>query len=147
MAEDKKTFQIVLEQEDAYTFKIHYDMEHLEPYIIDEPEPLGKGKGPNAARFLASAVGHCLSASLLFCLQKSRVSTGRVRTEVHVDLARNERGRWRIHHIDVRIHLSGVAQDEKNKLERCLGVFEDYCIVTQSVRQGIPVDVKVGFDG
>ena len=28
-------------------------------------------------------------------------------------------------------------------MERCLGQFEDFCVVTQSVRQGIPVTVEV----
>lgn len=32
-------------------------------------------------------------------------------------------------------------------VDRCLGLFEDFCIVTASVRQGIPVDVQVRMEG
>jgi hypothetical protein len=28
-------------------------------------------------------------------------------------------------------------------VSRCLGLFEDFCIVTESVRQGVRVDVEV----
>ena len=63
-------------------------------------------------------------------------------------LDRNEQGRWRLQDIDVRIHTPGTAPDKPRQMERCLGLFEDYCVVTASVRRGIPVRVEViGPDG
>jgi hypothetical protein len=33
--------------------------------------------------------------------------------------------------------------EDTARFDRCRQVFEDFCIVTQSVRAGIPVDVQI----
>ena len=57
-------------------------------------------------------------------------------------VARNDRGRLRLSGIDVDLKLTGIS-GERSRLERCFGLFEDYCVVTQAVRDGIPVGVRV----
>jgi len=57
-------------------------------------------------------------------------------------LARNEGGRWRIREINVLISPD-VSEGDRGRLKRCVELFEDFCIVSQSVRQGIPVNVEV----
>jgi organic hydroperoxide reductase OsmC/OhrA len=57
-------------------------------------------------------------------------------------LARNDAGRLRIDHLDVVLHPR-VEGERTGRYERCLDIFEDFCIVTQSVRAGIQVDVRV----
>lgn len=42
--------------------------------------------------------------------------------------------------IDVRITLD-LADQQPRTVSRCLGIFEDYCVVTGSVRNAIPVNV------
>jgi hypothetical protein len=32
---------------------------------------------------------------------------------------------------------------EPGSVEKCLGMFEDFCVVTASVRKGLPVGVRV----
>jgi hypothetical protein len=46
--------------------------------------------------------------------------------------------------IEVEIRLGAAAADLR-QLDRALAQFEDFCVVTQSVRAAIPVGVKV-FD-
>ena len=55
---------------------------------------------------------------------------------------RNEKGRLRIGKIDVSIMVE-LADGQYDRINRCLDLFEDYCIVTASVRKGIPVNVLV----
>ena len=131
-----------LTQLSSYQFAVQ--MERSEwTMTMDEPPPLGEGRGPDATRLLAAAVGHCLSASLLFCLQKARVSTSGVTTEVQASVRRNERGRWRIEALNVGVQVAGLDAAQQAAFDRCRSLFEDFCIVTASIRQGIPVTVDV----
>ncbi len=123
-------------------FAVEFPGEALAPLTVDEPPPVGRGAGPNPARLLAAAVGHCLSASLLFCLEKSRVRVAELRTTVRGRLARNERGRWRIAALAVQLDPT-IAEPDRERAERCLELFEDFCIVTASVRQGVEISVEV----
>ncbi len=92
---------------------------------------------------LSSALGSCLSSSLLFCLEKSRVPVrSPLSTDVETTVKRNEKGRWRIGDIKVKINVK-VDDSDKEKLARCKGIFEDFCIVTESVREGVNIEVKV----
>ena len=135
-------FTIEIEQTEEYAFRVRFDKEQFPPLMMDEPAPLGQDSGPNASRILAAAVGNCLSASLLFCARKGRMAIGPIRTRVHAHLARNERGRWRVVKIEAEIDPK-IPETEKRNALRCLDLFEDYCVVTESVRQGIPVKVSV----
>lgn len=126
----------------GYRFEISFDEWDKGTVAMDEPVPLGEGTAPNASMMLSSAVGHCLSASLLFCLSKSRVEAEDLEADVETSLTRNERGRWRIEGIKVTMNPS-VKESDREKLRRCLTMFEDFCIVTASVREGIKVDVEI----
>lgn len=135
-------FTISLEQIEDFEFKVKFDWEETDDITMDEPEPMGHKRGPNASRVLASAVGHCLTASLLFCAKKARVNVNGMKTKVKGELGRNENQRIRILGMDVQIQLPEGTKIEGG-IERCLGLFEDYCLVTESVRHGIPVQVEV----
>ena len=129
-------------QRDHFRFDVTFEGESWDPIVVDEPAPLGGGTGPNAARLLAAAVGNCLAASLLLCLNKSRVELRDLKARVEGVMERNEQGRFRIAGLSVAITPTVVGEPSK-KYERCLKLFEDFCIVTQSVREGIEVGVVV----
>jgi organic hydroperoxide reductase OsmC/OhrA len=101
----------------------------------------GGGQGPNASRLLAAAVGNCLSASALLCLRKARIEVRGMRTMVRTT-ARNEEGRLRISRIQVDIEPDAPVE-EHARMARCLDLFENVCVVTESVRGGIDVQVAV----
>ena len=136
-------FTTTLEQVKDYTFTVSFDKDSMKTITMDEPAPVGAESGPNASRVLAAAVGNCLSSSLLFCLQKSRVPLKHISTKVHTTLVRNEAGRWRVQGMKVDIRAEPVNEQDRERMKQCLGIFEDFCIVTQSVRKGIDVQVAV----
>jgi organic hydroperoxide reductase OsmC/OhrA len=135
-------FTVDLTLRDGYTFSVDFNDANVSPIVVDELPPLGEGNGPNPARLLAAAVGSCLGASLLFCLRKSRVEITQLRTTVDVTIARNDRGRLRIAGLYVRL-APEVTAEQRERMSRCLDLFQDFCLVTESIRQGIPVDVEV----
>ena len=139
-------FTVELEQQEGFEFLVRFDLDDVPDLHVDEPEPLGHGRGPNPSRLLAAGVANCLSASLLFCLQKSKVEGAKVRSTVSGQLVRNERKRLRIGDLDVKINVHGVGAEDESRLERCLSLFEDYCVVTASVKEGIAVNVEVARD-
>ena len=134
--------RISLEQDGEYSFRVHFPDTGLEPLLTDESPPLGNDAGPNPARLLLASVANCLAASLLFALRKFKNSPEPIRAEICAVPARNEQGRWRIGSAKATLHLPGRNADYKG-LERALAQFEDFCVVTQSVRQGIEVEVTV----
>ncbi|MBA4262473.1 MAG: peroxiredoxin [Comamonadaceae bacterium] len=136
------SFKLELEQQSDYEFRVKFDWPGVDELLLDEPEPLGHAAGPNAARLIGAAVANCLSSSLLFCMRKFKQTPGTLRAEVSGELVRNEGGRLRIGRFDVTIHLADEAGAIQH-FDRCLSQFEDFCVVTESVRHGIPVGVRV----
>jgi uncharacterized OsmC-like protein len=136
-------FEIDLKlKEPPFQFEVDFKLPEVDELVVDEPPDIGgEGRGPNASRLLASAIGFCLSASLTFCLRKSRLEVKNIKTKVRGTIRRNKEDYWRIQGIQVEISPS-FEPDSQNKIERCKEIFERYCIVSESVRKGIPIEVK-----
>lgn len=135
-------FTIEIEQEQDYEFRVKFDKASVAPLLVDEIEPIGHEHGPSPDRLLAVAAAHCLTSSLLFAMRKFKQSPGKLRAQVTGRLTRNDRGRLRVGGLEVTIHLSDPAVKIAH-LDRCLTQFEDFCVVTESIRHGIPVQIKV----
>jgi uncharacterized OsmC-like protein len=142
MSDAEQTIQISLEQTEDYEFKVRFDDTAIPDLTTDETSPLGHDAGPNPSRLLAAAVANCLAASLLFALRKYKNAPGTLGAHAKATLTRNEHGRWRVTRIAVDLQLADAAASLEH-LDRVIAQFEDFCIVTQSVRQGIEVDVAV----
>ncbi len=138
----EQSSRTVLTREEGYRFRVRFDVTGMPELLTDEMPPIGEGAGPNPSRLLATAVANCLAASLLFCLQKARVSVEGLEAEVTTELTRNEAGRLRIGGMQVKIHPQWNAEAAA-KAQRCLDIFESFCVVTESVRHGVPVSVEL----
>lgn len=137
--DDHARLHLVLQE--GYRFSV--DMgEGVERLVMDEPAPLGAGAGPNPSAVLGAAIADCLSASLLFCLRRARIEVTDMTTDVEVVPTRNEAGRLRIGSVVVHVRPVLSAQTAA-RATRCAEIFEDYCVVTESVRSGIDVEVTV----
>ena len=140
---DERTHHITLKLAHDYQFVAEFDdVPNVSPITFDEPEPLGGGRGPNAAAVLGAAVGNCLAASLAFCLRRSRADVTDLTAHVTTHVTRNEKGRHRISSIDVELEPV-LASGHGGPLDRCEELFEDFCTVTASVKQGIPVHISL----
>jgi len=126
----------------GYQFKVDFDVAGIPSLVVDELSPIGGSAGPNPSRLLSAAVGQCLSSSLLYCLQKARVKVKNLETAIRANTEKKEEGQLRITSLDVQIQLD-VNEEDKARVFRCLEIFENYCTVTQSVRKGINVNIKL----
>jgi len=135
-------FTISIDQVRDYEFRIKFDKAQFAELHMDEPPPLGRDSGPSASRILAAAIGNCLSASLLFCARKAGAEIESIHTDVQVQIVRNQKRRLRVGRVEVTIDPK-LAEGDKAKALGCLPLFEDFCTVTQSIRQGLDVQVAV----
>ena len=141
-ATQDQEFSVELSLGGDYAQTVDFGLPGVPALTVDEPPPLGSGAGPNPARLLASAVGSCLAASLTFCMRKTRLDVRGVHTTVRGTLVRNERGRLRIGGLHVRLEPV-VPVEQHDRVPRCLDLFEEFCVVTASVRRGVPTTVEV----
>ncbi|MCL6263068.1 OsmC family protein [Craterilacuibacter sp. RT1T] len=132
---------VSLQQVEHYRFANAFG--HGAPVLMtDEPPPLGEDSGPSPSQLLVAAAANCLCASLLFAFGKFKQDVAPLSAEASCVLGRNAEQRLRIESIAVTLKL-GKPAATLAQLERVLASFENYCTVTQSIRQGITVDVVV----
>ncbi|MFX1595229.1 MAG: OsmC family protein [Promethearchaeota archaeon] len=121
-------------------------------YIDEEHHEEVDMLGPNPSRLLALGVLGCLSASFIFCLKKRNFTLNDLKANAEVTIARNEKGFWRVKKIDVDIVPKIEDLESLKRARQCLkqvkeniSFFEQYCIVTESVRAGIEVNVNLNL--
>ncbi|MHA1169683.1 MAG: OsmC family protein [Candidatus Hodarchaeales archaeon] len=66
-----------------------------------------------------------------------------IKTTGHGYIGRNEKGYLRVKKVEVEIEPILEGDGDRKKLERCVSIFKDYCIVSMSVKDGIPIETKV----
>lgn len=140
MSERAGSFTVHIHHVGGYVFRTSFDKEQFADLLVDEPPPLGTDSAPNPARILAAALGNCLAASLQFCLRKAGIEPLGMSATAQVQLVRNDERRLRIGEVNVTL-FPEVAEPEA--VAECVSVFEDFCVVTESVRQGLDVRVHV----
>jgi uncharacterized OsmC-like protein len=127
---------------DKFKFEVDYGDVAGTKLLMDEPSPIGDDQGPSAGRVLASAVANCLMASLGFCMSKRGADDVPMEAEATVTVDRNEKNRLRIVGIKVKIHVD-KKEEHAVAFEKCSRVFEEFCIVTSSVKEGIQVETEI----
>ncbi len=140
----KSKVGITLESEMVFKCDLG-DMKVKDCYIddthIDEVDMLG----PNPSRMLGLALLGCLSASFIFCLKKKNLTLDNLSAEAELTIARNEKGFWRVMKVDVDINIKISDPATRKRADQCKKMFEQYCIVTQAVREGIDVEVNLNY--
>jgi uncharacterized OsmC-like protein len=142
----KQSWTITMKKIGPMKFEAVLDKNHFPNFLFDEPPHAGgNDEAPSASRYLVSAVLNCLSASLTFCLQKSRIPLDALDSEATCTIDRNEQGYWRIERIDAKLLPKWNDWNEKMEkaLERCRNLFINYCIVSASVKEGIEINIDV----
>ncbi len=138
-----KSIRVELTQQQDYRFDIVFG-DAMPVLTSDEPTPLGTGLGPSPVQMLCAAVGNCLSDSLLFAFRKFKQEPSPIQCVVTAEVGRNDDNRLRVLHMNAQIRMGALAENLQ-QVDHVLAQFEEFCTVTQSVRQGISITVEV-FD-
>lgn len=145
MSEGMKTkVGLSLEQEMIFSCDLG-DMEVKDCYVDDTHKDEVDMLGPNPTKMLGLALLGCLSASFIFCLKKRNLTLDDLKAEAELTIARNKKGFWRVKKIDVEIDIKISDPDTRKRADQCRKMFEEYCVVTQAVREGIDVEVNVNY--
>jgi organic hydroperoxide reductase OsmC/OhrA len=143
----ERRFAVRLQHQGRYRFQSQASEDgilHGKEFASDEPDPVGENSGPSTPALLASALGHCLSASLLEALRHSHLEVLQCETDAVAIVRPNQDGNPRIDRVDVTIRPR--LTERSPRMQRCADVFENHCTVTQSVRQGVDVRVQVEYE-
>jgi hypothetical protein len=127
----------MLEQVQEGEFRVKFDWPDVPEPPLDEHAPLGSSAEPKAMRPVGAAVANDPTSSRQSWLRKVKQSPGALRPEVRGAPVRDDRGCMRIGSVDLTIDL-GAAPGTLQHFDRCQTQFEDSCVVTKTVRHGIP---------
>jgi organic hydroperoxide reductase OsmC/OhrA len=140
--DSEKTHHVTVRLARAYEFVAEFNDTPDAPAILfDEPPPLGGSRAPDAVAVLGAAIGNCLAASLTFCLRQAHFDVQGMTAEVTTHVAKNEKGHYRVH--DVEVQLAPSLGESGGSMAECRERFDDFCVVTASVQHGIPVRVSL----
>ena len=114
-----------------------------EIHLDDEHDDVNEMLGPDPSRLLTAAIVGCLSASYMFCMDKKNLKFDDYSAEAEYVGYKTEQGVWRVKEINVK--LLPRSNDEKvaKRIKQCSKIFERLCTVTESVREGIKVNVDI----
>ncbi|MFO7797400.1 MAG: hypothetical protein ACQERB_11670 [Promethearchaeati archaeon] len=132
-------------------FKSLFDFEKTREIFIDETlEETEQMIGPDAATLLGMTVISCLSASFIFCLNKRNLTIDDLEASADISFYKTEKGYQRIENIDVKMKPKTDDPDVLKRIKQCTRemrsgdmFFEETCIITPSVREGINIKVNV----
>ena len=143
---DEAKFEVGLTLEEEMIFKSDLGQIKMQDFFIDEKHKKEENRiGPNPAMLLALAILGCLEASFTFCLQKKNFTLEDISGRAEIVTGRNEKGFWRVKRINVTINPKIDDPIMRKRADQCRKMFEQYCIVTQSVRNGIEVNVDLDY--
>ena len=141
---NEKKINVGLALQEEMIFKCDLGSTKMNDLYIDERHVKGVDKiGPDPARLLGLAVLGCLEASFEFCMQKKNFKLNELRGKAEVLMKKNEKGFWRVKKINIEINPTIENPEMRKRADQCKKMFEQYCIVTQSVREGIEINVNL----
>jgi uncharacterized OsmC-like protein len=143
---NERTTKVKVKLERDMIFKCDLGELKLGDCIIDETNKTGSEMlGPNAAQLLTMAVLGCLTSSYVFCFSKRDFTVKDLEAEAIITIFRNEKGFVRVKKIDVTIIPKIDTPVMRKRAVQCQKMFEQYCTVTASIREGIDVNVKIDY--
>jgi uncharacterized OsmC-like protein len=134
--------KIVLHYKDNLHFKT--SIRHFSEIDIDEPYAFhGTDLGPSSVEFILIGIGGCLGTTFIYCLQKRQIQLEDL--EIIVDGRLSHIGpkrHLRLREVNVNIMFKSKEKSSLKTIEDCKREFQEHCIVTNSLREGFPINIS-----
>lgn len=132
--------------EEEMTYKCDLGQIRMGDLFIDETHKKYSDKiGPNPTGLLALSVLSCLAASFTFCLKKKKFTLTELKGMAEVVIKRNEKGFWRVKKIDINMTPKIDDPKMRKRANQCKKFFEQYCIISESLRDGFEVNLNLDY--
>ncbi|MFX1447417.1 MAG: OsmC family protein [Promethearchaeota archaeon] len=129
-----------------YNKNLHFKAtaRNFKNFNVDEPISFhGTDLGPSAIEYLLIGIGGCLGTTFIYCLQKNNIELEKL--EVVVDGKLSHTGPkmfLRLVNVDVDLKFTAMEASSDVEINRCINEFTEYCIVTNSIANGLPIHIN-----
>ena len=97
----------------------------------------------SAIEYLLIGIGGCLGTTFIFSLQKKNIELEMLKVEVEGNLSHTGPKMFlRLLNIDVDLKFTPKEAVSDVEINNCIKEFTEYCIVTNSIANGLPINVK-----
>ena len=115
----------------------------------DEPESFhGTNKGPSPVEYFLIGIGGCIGSTFVFCCKKNNIEIEDISVTIDGIITHKEEREnlLQFDRIEGKIDFipKNVSKDEI-AIKSCIKDFQKYCVVSNSIQQGIPMNVQVNW--
>ncbi|NHI91738.1 MAG: OsmC family peroxiredoxin [Candidatus Lokiarchaeota archaeon] len=129
------------------------NVRHFPTFIADEPPEFhGGDTGPSSIEYLLISIGACQGTSFGFAIDKYNAKIKNIEIEVKGDMHHIDRhgeldkfkGLLRLIGVEVAFSIEPEDYSKENleNIDMAFRAFKKYCVVTESVRRGIPSSIS-----
>ena len=137
--------EVGISLEEELIFKCDLGQIKMQNLYIDERKIKTERIGPSPVKLLALSVLSCLAASFEFCLEKKNLTLSDLEGKAEITIARNKKKFWRVKRIDIEILPKIDNPEIRKRVDQCKQLFEQYCIISESLRKGIEINVNFEY--
>jgi len=129
-----------------YAENLHFKgfARHFESIDLDEPESFnGTDIGPSPIEYYLMGIGGCIGATFAYCLQKKKGAIKELEIIVNGELKHMApKLRLKLAKIEIKIVFSLKQGVSIKIIDYCKSKFQEYCPLSESVINGIPLTIK-----
>lgn len=138
--------EVGIKSEEVMIFRCDLGQIKMNDLFIDDHHKKTTEKiGPNPSKLLALSVLGCLAASFTFCVQNRDSSLSNIEGKAVITSRRNDKGFWRVKKIDIKLYPKIDNPKIRKIADQCRKFFEQFCIISESVREGIEINVNLDY--
>lgn len=133
--------QVKLNHQENLHFKA--SVRNFENFDLDEPTSFhGTDFGPSPVEYLLIGIGGCLGSSFMYCLIKNAIKITNLEIVIEGKIKHVSPSlRLKLVGVDIKILYGLEDKSFKEKTMRCINEFKQHCVVSDSLINGISLNI------